>query len=86
MLPALQDGVRPSAGGPVGQVPDPCVRIRSKNSSPVDSYQPLVTGPLGANVSDVLKEACPPSVCDQVDRSTRLDPVGPQGDVFPWVM
>ena len=76
MLPALQDGVRPSAGGPVGQVPDPCVRIRSKNSSPVDSYQPLVTGPLGANVSDVLKEACPPSVCDQVDRSTRLDPVG----------
>ena len=78
MLPALQDGVRPSAGGPVGQVPDPCVRIRSKNSSPVDSYQPLVTGPLGANVSDVLKEACPPSVCDQVDRSTRLDPVGPR--------
>ena len=78
MLPALQDEVRPSAGGLVGQVPDPCVRIRSKNSSPVDSYQPLVTGPLGANVSDALKEACPPSVCDQVDRSTRLDPVGPR--------
>ena len=62
----------------MGQVPDPCVRICGKNSSPVDSYQPLVTGPLGANVSDVLKEACPPSVCDQVDRSTRLDPVGPR--------
>ena len=78
MLPALQDGVRPSAGGPVGQVPDPCVQVRSKNSSPVDSYQPLVTGPVGANVSDALKDACPPVVGDQVDRSTRLDPVGPR--------
>ena len=42
MLPALQDGVRPSASGPVGQFPDPCFRIRSKNSSQDDSYQPLV--------------------------------------------
>ena len=47
MLPALQDGVRLSAGGPVGQFPDPRFRIRSKNSSPDDSYQPLVTGPNG---------------------------------------
>ena len=56
MLPALQDGVRPSAGGPVGQVPDPCVQIRSKYSPPPpdDSNQPLVTGPVGANVSDAL--------------------------------
>ena len=43
MLPALQDGVRPSAGGPVGRFPDPRFRICSKNSSPDDSYQPLVT-------------------------------------------
>ena len=78
MLPALQDGVRPSAGGPVGQVPDPCVQIRSKNSAPVDSHQPLVTGKLGVNVSDALNDACPPLVGDQVDRSTRLDPGGPR--------
>ena len=56
MLPALQDGVRPSASGPVGQFPDPSFRIRSKNSSQDDSYQPLVTGPLGANVSDALND------------------------------
>ena len=87
MLPALQDGVQPSAGGPVGQVPDPCLQIRSKNSSPDDSYQPLVTGPLGANVSDALNDACQPLVGDPVDRPTRLDPVGPRemfslGDVI----
>ena len=87
MLPALQDGVRPSAGGPVGQVPDPCLQIRSKNSSPDDSYQPLVMGPLGANVSDALNDACQPLVGDPVDRPTRLDPVGPRemfslGDVI----
>ena len=87
MLPALQDGVRPSAGGPVGQVPDPCLQIRSQNSSPDDSYQPLVTGPLGANVSDALNDACQPLVGDPVDRPTRLDPVGPRemfslGDVI----
>ena len=34
MLSALQDRVRPSAGGPVGQVPDPCVQIRSKYPPP----------------------------------------------------
>ena len=81
MLPALQDGVRPSAGGPVGQFPDPCLQIPSKNSSPNDSYQPLVTGPLGANVSDALNDAGQPLVGDPVDRPTRLDPVGPR-DMF----
>ena len=78
MLPALQDGVRPSAGGPVGQFPDPCLQIRSKNSSPDDSYQPLVTGPLGANVSDALNDTGQPMVGDPLDRPTRLDPMGPR--------
>ena len=78
MLPALQDGVRPSAGGPVGQFPDPCFRIRSKNSSPDDSYQPLVTGPLGANVSDALNDTGQPMVGDPLDRPTSLDPMGPR--------
>ena len=78
MFPVLQDGVRPSAGGPVGPFPDPCLQIRSKNSSPDDSYQPLVTGPLGANVSDALNDAGQPLVGDPVDRPIRLDPVGPR--------
>ena len=78
MLPTLQDGVRPSAGGPVGQFPDPCFRIRSKNSSPDDSYQPLVTGPLGANVLDASNDTGQPMVGDPLDRPTSLDPMGPR--------
>ena len=78
MLPALQDGVRPSAGGPVDTSPVPCFRIRSKNSSPDDSYQPLVTGPLGANVSDVGHDTGQPMVGDPLDRPTSLDPMGPR--------
>ena len=78
MLQALQDGVRPSAGGPVGRFPDPSFRICSKNSSPDDSYQPLVTGPLGANVSDVSNDTGRPTVGDPLDRPTSLDPMGPR--------
>ena len=78
MLPTLQDGVRPSAGGPVGQFPDPCFRIRSKNSSLDDSYQPLVTGPLGANVSDALNDTGQPMVGEPLDRPTCFDPMGPR--------
>ena len=78
MLPALQDGVRPSAGGPVGRFPDPLFRICSKNSSPDDSYQPLVTGPLGANVSDASNDTGQPTVGDPLDRPTSLDPMGPR--------
>ena len=78
MLPTLQDGVRPSAGGPVGQFPDPYFRIRSKNSSPDDLYQPLVTGPLGANVSDALNNTGQPMVGEPLDRPTSLDPMGPR--------
>ena len=77
MLPALQDGVRPSAGGPVGRFPDPSFRICSKNSSPDDSYQLLVTGPVGANVSDVPFDTGRPTVGDPLVRLTSLDPMGP---------
>ena len=78
MLPALQDGVRQSASGPVGQFPDPSFRIRSKNSSQDDSYQPLATGPWGANVSDALNVTGLPMVGDPLDRPTSLDPMGPR--------
>ena len=88
MPPALQDGVRLSAGGPVGQFPDPRFHIRSKDSSPDDSYQPLVTGPLGANMSDASYDTGPPLVGDPLDRSTSLDPMSPRemlslGDGIP---
>ena len=78
MHQALQDEVRPSAGGPVGWFPDPSFRICSKNSSPDDSYQPLVTGPLGANVSDVSIDVGRPTVGDPLVRLASLDPMGPR--------
>ena len=88
MPPAIQDGVRLLAGGPVGQFPDPRFHIRSKNSSPDNSYQPLVTGPSGANMSDASYDTGPRLVGDPLDRSTSLDPMGPRemlslGDGIP---
>ena len=41
VLHAVQDEVRPSAGGPLGRFPDPGPLRYSKMSSPDDSYQPL---------------------------------------------
>ena len=88
MPPAIQDGVRLLAGGPVGQFPDPRFHIRSKDSSPDNSYQPLVTGPSGANMSDASYDTGPRLVGDPLDRSTSLDPIGPRemlslGDGIP---
>ena len=62
----------------MGRFPDPSFRICSKNSSPDDSYQPLVTGPLGANMSDVSNDTGQPTVGDPLDRPTSLDPMGPR--------
>ena len=45
MLPALQDEVRPSAGGLVGQVPDPCVRsspTRSESAMNTEFLPPVI--------------------------------------------
>ena len=45
MLPALQDEVRPSAGGLVGQVPDPCVRLsptRSESAKNTEFLPPVI--------------------------------------------
>ena len=88
MPPVIQDGVRLLAGGPVGQFPDPRFHIRSKDSSPDNSYQPLVTGPSGANMSDASYDTGPRLVGDPLDRSTSLDPMGPRemlslGDGIP---
>ena len=88
MPPVIQDGVRLLAGGPVGQFPDPRFHISSKDSSPDNSYQPLVTGPSGANMSDASYDTCPRLVGDPLDRSTSVDPMGPRemlslGDGIP---
>ena len=88
MPPVIQDGVRLLAGGPVGQFPDPRFHISSKDSSPDNSYQPLVTGPSGANMSDASYDAGPRRVGDPLDRSTSVDPMGPKemlalGDGIP---
>ena len=88
MPPVIQDGVRLLAGGPVGQFPDPRFHISSKDSSPDNSYQPLVTGPSGANMSDASYDVGPRLVGDPLDRSTSVDPMGPRemltlGDGIP---
>ena len=88
MPPVIQDGVRLLAGGPVGQFPDPRFHISSKDSSPDNSYQPLVTGPSGVNMSDASYDAGPRLVGDPLDRSTSIDPMGPRemlslGDGIP---
>ena len=88
MPPVIQDGVRLLAGGPVGQFPDPRFHISSKDSSPDNSYQPLVTGPSGANMSDASYDAGPRLVGDPLDCSTSVDPMGPRemlslGDGIP---
>ena len=88
MPPVIQDGVRLLAGGPVGQFPDPRFHVSSKDSSPDNSYQPLVTGPSGANMSDASYDAGPRLVGDPLDRSTSIDPMGPRemlslGDGIP---
>ena len=88
MPPVIQDGVRLLAGGPVGQYPDPRFHISSKDSSPDNSYQPLVTGPSGANMSDASYDTGPRLVGDPLDRSTSVDPMGPRemlslGDGIP---
>ena len=88
MPPVIQDGVRLLAGGPVGQFPDPRFHISSRDSSPDNSYQLLVTGPSGANMSDASYDTGPRLVGDPLDRSTSVDPMGPRemlslGDGIP---
>ena len=60
MLPALQDGVRPSAGGLVGQVPDPCVRsnpTRSESAMDTELLPPVIKAE-----GEVLRGRVRPSV------------------------
>ena len=78
MPPVIQDGVRLLAGGPVGQFPDPRFHISSKDSSPDNSNQPLVTGPSGTNMSDASYDTGPRLVGDPLDRSTSVDPMDPR--------
>ena len=72
----------------MGQFPDPRFHISSKDSSPDNSNQPLVTGPSGANMSAASYDTGPRLVGDPLDRSTSVDPMGPRemlslGDGIP---
>ena len=78
VLHAVQDEVRPSAGGPEGRFPAPDPLIYSKMSSPDDSYQPLVMGPLGANGMSALNDAGRPTAGGPLGRPFSLDPMGPR--------
>ena len=75
---AVQDDVRPTAGGPVGQLPDPGPLKYSKISSPDDSYQPLFTGPLGTNEMNAFNDRSRPTASGPLGRQCSLDPMGPR--------
>ena len=79
---AVHDDGRPTAGGPVGRLPDPGTLDR-KISSPDDSYQPLFTGPLGTNELDAVVDRSRPTASGPLGRQCGLDPMGPQGKIFP---
>ena len=72
----------------MGRFPDPRFHISSKDSSPDNSYQPLITGPSGANMSDASYDTGQRLVGDPLDHSTSVHPMGPRemlslGDGIP---
>ena len=75
---AVHDDVRPTAGGPVGRLPDPGPLKYSKISSPDDSYQPLFTGPLGTNEMNAVNDQSRPTASGPLSRQCSLDPMGPR--------
>ena len=75
---AVHDKVRPTAGGPVGRFPDPGPLKYRKMSSPDDSYQPLVTGPLGTNEINVINDLGRSTAGGPLGRPFSLDPMGPR--------
>ena len=75
---AVNDDVRPTAGGPVGRFPDPGPLKYSKISSPDDSYQPLFTGPLGTNEMNAINDLSRPTASGPLGRQCSLDPMGPR--------
>ena len=80
MLPALRDEFRPVAGSPVDTLPDPVFKKCRQIPSGNDSYQPFITGPSGANVSDDGQDTGKPWVSDPMIRPSSSDPLG-DGDI-----
>ena len=62
----------------VARFPDPGPLKYSKMSSPDDSYQPLVTGPLGTNEMKAINDPGRPTAGDPLGRPFSLDPMGPR--------
>ena len=79
-LYAVQDEVRPTAGGPVGRFPDPGPLKYSKMSSPDDSYQPLVT--TGPNEHECNERPRPADGWWPAGPTVQFRPDGPQGNVI----
>ena len=75
---AVDDDVRPTAGGPVGRLPDPGPLKYIKIPSPDDSYQPLFTGPWGTNELDAIVDQSRPTPNGPLGRQCSLDPRGPR--------
>ena len=80
MLPALRNEVRPVAGSPVDTPPDLVFKKYRQIPSGNDLYQPFITGPSGANVSDDGQDTDKPRVSDPMIRPTSSDPMG-DGDI-----
>ena len=66
---------RPTAGGPVGRLPDPAT-LNSTESFPDNSYQPLFTGPSGTNEWDAVVDRSRPTASGQLGRQCGLDLMG----------
>ena len=77
VIHAVHNDGRPTAGGPVGRLPDPAT-LNSTKSFPDDSYQPLFTGPSGTNEWDVVVDRSRPTASGPLGRQYSLDPMGPR--------
>ena len=62
----------------VARFPNPSPLKSSKMPSPDDSYQPLVTGPLGTNEMYAINDPGRPTAGGPLGRPFSLDPMGPR--------
>ena len=66
----------------MGRFPDSGPLKYSKMSSPDDSYQPLLTGPLGMNGMNAINDPGRPTAGGPAGPTVQFSPDGPQGNVI----
>ena len=76
MLPTLPNDLQPVAGSTVDIFSEIVVKKCHQISSGNDSYQPFITGPVGANVSDDEQNTDNTWACGPVIRPTCMKPSG----------